>query len=86
MPRDLTSAIEDFRRARSQAVLEQIVARLTGASNELFCYEDVSQMLKASDAEPRGVQDIPLDAIVGSVGQCADFTRSFLPKLDRDAD
>jgi nucleotide-binding universal stress UspA family protein len=84
MPRDLTSAIEDFRRARSQATLEQIVARLTGESDELLCYEDVRQKLKATGAQTRGLQEIPLDAIVGSVGRCSDFTRSFLPRQDEN--
>ena len=34
--------------------------------------------------EPIGVQTIPLDAIVGSVGRYADFTRQFLPRQDSD--
>jgi hypothetical protein len=31
-----------------------------------------------------GVQPVPLSAIAGSVGRCADYTRSFLPLKDSD--
>jgi hypothetical protein len=78
------SANQDFRRARSRATLEEIMARLTGRSAELLCYPDVRQNLRATTPTSRGLQDIPLDAIVGSVGRCTDFTRSFLPLKDSD--
>jgi nucleotide-binding universal stress UspA family protein len=80
----LASAIHDFRRARRQAQLEQVMARLTGASTELLNYEDVRQKLKGSRVTSRGLQDIPIDAIIGSVGRYTDFTRSFLPRQDED--
>lgn len=73
-------AIEDFRRARRRAALQKILARLRGRSDELLAYEDVRQMLKAEETVPQGLQRIPLDAIVGSVGRQADFTRTFLPR------
>jgi nucleotide-binding universal stress UspA family protein len=82
----LVSAIQDFRRARSQAKLEQVMARLTGASTELLNYEEVRQKLKGTRTTSRGLQDIPIDAIIGSVGRYADFTRSFLPRQDADED
>lgn len=78
------SAAEDFARARRRAAMEEIMARLTGKSAELLSYEEVREKLHASGATPRGVQEIPLDAIVGSVGRYTDFTRSFLPKQDSD--
>jgi nucleotide-binding universal stress UspA family protein len=81
---NLASAAQDFYRARRQAALEEILARLTGKSNDLLCYEDVRQKLKARGTVARTLKDIPLDAIVGSVGRCADFTRSFLPRQDSD--
>jgi len=78
------SANEDFRRARSRATFEEILARLTGKSAELLCYPDVRHNLRATTSTSRGLQDIPIDAIVGSVGRCTDFTRSFLPLKDSD--
>jgi len=76
-------AVRDFRRARLQAKLEQLMAQLTGKSSHLLSYEDVSRQLRASRMVDRGIQDIPLDSIVGSVGRYRDFTRSFLPLVDR---
>lgn len=79
-----SSAAEDFARARRRAAMEQIMARLTGKSAKLLSYEEVREKLIATGSTPRGVQEIPLDAIVGSVGRYADFTRSFLPRQDSD--
>jgi len=80
----LSSAMSDFRKARQRAVLELILARLTGKSAHLLSFDDVRQKLRASGSMPRGLQDIPLNAIVGSVGRYSDFTRSFLPRQDSD--
>jgi nucleotide-binding universal stress UspA family protein len=76
------SALRDFHEARRRAALEAIMARLTGKSIDLFAYDDVRHKLKARGSVERGLQDIPLDAIVGSVGRYTDFTRSFLPRRD----
>lgn len=73
-------AMQDFQQARQQAVLEQLTARLLGRSDELLSYADVRQKLKGLESSSRELREIPLDAIVGSVGRYKDFTRSFLPK------
>jgi hypothetical protein len=80
----LAGATEDFRRARTRVILEQIRARLRGESAALVCYDDVQGAVKADSKISRGLQDIPIDAIVGSVGRCTDFTRTFLPLRDID--
>jgi nucleotide-binding universal stress UspA family protein len=80
------SARNDFNEARAQASLQEVLARLTGKSNELLSYEEVAEKLKLNVRSERGVYDIPLDAIVGSVGRYTDFTRTFLPlkSINRD--
>lgn len=75
----LSDALGDFREARSQAVLQQILGRVRGESVELLSYEEVRQMLRASSSAEAGLRDIPLGAIIGSVGRYTDFTRTFLP-------
>jgi hypothetical protein len=75
-------AVKDFRRARSLASREKIVALLGGRPAELICYEDVPKGLRDVHITSRGLRDIPIDAIVGSVGRCTDFTRSFMPLRD----
>lgn len=76
----LAVALGDFREARSQAVLQEILARVRGEPVELLSYEEVRQMLRATDSAEAGLRDIPLGAIIGSVGRYTDFTRSFLPR------
>jgi nucleotide-binding universal stress UspA family protein len=78
------SAVKDFREARRRAAMEQIMARLTGRTAELLSYDEVRAKLKANTGRHVGLRDIPLDAIVGSVGRHSDFTRSFLPRQDSD--
>ncbi len=77
-------AVRDFREARRRAALEQALARLTGATTDLLSYEEVRRKLRANTLRPRGLQDVPLDAIVGSVGRYTDFSRTFLPLHDAD--
>lgn len=77
-------AIGDFRRARFRAKVEQVLARLSGRSAELLEYEQVRRRLRATSQVSRGLQSIPLDAVVGSVGRARDYTRSFLPRQDED--
>ncbi|MCA9973820.1 MAG: universal stress protein [Anaerolineales bacterium] len=79
------AALRDFRRARQRATLERILARLTQQPAELLDYDEVRQKLHAGKSTPRGLRQIPLDAIVGSVGRYADFTRSFLPRRESSA-
>ena len=80
----LQMAIHDFHSARKRAAIQEILARITGRSTQLFSYEDVAQKLKLRIRTERGVQHIPLDAIVGSVGRYTDFTRTFLPRRAND--
>ena len=78
------AAIQDFHHARQRAVLQAVMARLTGQSAELLNYEDVARQLKLGNRAERGLQEIPLAAIVGTVGRYGDFTRTFLPRHDND--
>lgn len=83
---NLNSAIEDFQSARQKATVEGILARLQGKSNRLLSFDEVAKKLKLQARSERGIQTIPLDAIVGSVGRYTDFTRTFLPRNADDKD
>lgn len=80
------AAVNDFYRVRNQAVLKEIIARFSGKSTELLSYEEVRQKLRAYQGVEQGLKEIPLDAIVGSVGRYSDFTRDFLPRRNVDRD
>jgi nucleotide-binding universal stress UspA family protein len=85
IPESAGAAAQDFRHARRQAALRGIIARLTGRSTDLLPYEEVRRKLKGRVSPKRELRDIPLDAIVGSVGRYSDFTRDFLPRSDSAA-
>ncbi|MBL6983120.1 MAG: ParB N-terminal domain-containing protein, partial [Anaerolineales bacterium] len=80
------SAVSDFREARRKAALQGVMARITGKPTELLSYEEVRQKLHALESGVQKLRDIPLDAIVGSVGRYTDFSRDFLPLMDSDQD
>lgn len=80
----LATAVSDFRRLRRRAAVESLLSRITGADTELLPFEEVRQKLRATAAGDRQLREVPLDAIVGSVGRYHDFTRSFLPRSDSD--
>lgn len=74
----------DFRRARRQADLRELLAVIGGREAPLLSYDDVRRRLRAVESPARYLEDVPLDAIVGSVGRTVDFTREFLPRTDAD--
>jgi nucleotide-binding universal stress UspA family protein len=76
----IQEALFDFRRARRRAILSEILGRFTGTEKELLSFEEVRKMLKTQGSLERGLQDIPLNAIIGSVNRYEDFTRNFLPR------
>lgn len=73
-------ADRDFDRLRAKAFWRSIWARIRGQHDELLNFEEVKHKLRLSDERYIGLREIPLDAIVGSVGRTTDFTREFLPK------
>ena len=77
-----SSAIEDFYRARNKAKMKEIIARFTGEPTDLLSYDVVRSHLKIQGLSMIGLKDIPVDAIVGSLGRYNDFTRDFLPRKD----
>lgn len=79
------TALADFRQARRQAAMQDILARFTGKPVQLLPFSDVYKKLRASGMADRGLKEIPIEAIVGSVNRYSDFTRSFLPRGDHDA-
>ena len=77
-------AIQDFQSAHLRAKLQGVLARVTGRSNELLSYEEIASKLRLQGRSDKGIQMIPVDAIIGSVGRYTDFTRTFLPRRVED--
>ena len=74
------SAEARFDRARRQALIQEILAIVSRRSPELLRFDEVRRRLWGKQEIRRGLQEIPLDKIVGSVGRYRDFTRTFLPR------
>ncbi len=81
-PSTRSAAVQRFQRARRQANRERMSARLTGRETTLLPFDAVRSQLRQQSPLYRGIQEAPLDAIVGSVGRYREFTRQFLPLND----
>jgi len=73
-------SLRDFDRARRKAFMQSILSLLTRRSLDLLPYDQVREQLRLHSRRFRGLQEVPLDQIVGSVGRYRDFTRTFLPR------
>ncbi|GAB4425309.1 MAG: DUF4032 domain-containing protein [Anaerolineae bacterium] len=70
----------DFDRAHRWAFFQDLLSALRYHPVDLLPFEAVHEKLHLGHKSYRGLQEIPLDAIVGSVGRYEDFTRSFMPR------
>lgn len=77
---NLVEGANRFQTARMQAFWQEMLGLLRGKSSELLSFEDVRARLRLREENYRGLQDVPLDQIAGSVGRYRDFTRNFLPR------
>ncbi len=69
-----------YQNARMRAFWDEMFSLIRGKPAELLSFEDVRSRLRLREEYFKGMQDIPLDKIVGSVGRYREFTRNFLPK------
>lgn len=75
-------SLRNFDSARRKAFVQRILAFITRQSLDLLPFEQVREQLRLRDRHFRGLQEVPLNQIVGSVGRYQDFTRTFLPRSD----
>jgi len=72
-------AHDDFDRARRRAFLTEITSFLGRRPNTLLSFEEVQRALPIHGQFYRGMQQVPVAAIQGSVDRYHDFDRNFLP-------
>lgn len=72
--------VNKFQGLRAKAFLQEMMGLLRGQSAELLSFEEVRARLRLREESYKGLQDIPLTKIVGSVGRHRDFTKHFFPK------
>jgi hypothetical protein len=75
-------AVDDFNRARGKAILSQIQHFLNTDRNKLLSLYDVKEILSPKNETYKGMQEVPVNLIVGSEGRYRDFNKFFLPNAD----
>jgi hypothetical protein len=65
------------------AFWEEVTALMRGKPAELMSFEDIRARLRLSEESYKGLQNVEIDKIVGSVGRYRDFTLNFLPKSSK---
>jgi uncharacterized ParB-like nuclease family protein len=73
-------AEEDWNRARLKVLYQVVVCFFKQCSVDLLSFENVRSGLHLGQKIDRGLQEIPLDQIRGSVGRFEDFTSAYLPR------
>jgi hypothetical protein len=76
----------DYSRARRRQVLSRLASRLRGQPGDIHVilpFDEVVEALGRRGQKPLGLQVIPLESIVGTVGRSRDFDRSFRPASNR---
>lgn len=78
--------ISVFQNARRRAFWQEILGLFRGKSAELLSFDDIKARLRLREESYKGLQNVPLDRIVGSVGRYRDFTNNFLPRNSTSQD
>lgn len=72
----------DWKRARRAAFVQDVLATFRQRPVDLLSFEGVRERLQLRERRYLGLQDVPLDNIIGSVGRYQNFTRDFFPRQD----
>jgi len=76
----LPNTMRLWEQARRKAFVQDVLSALTQRQSDLLPFDEVRSSLRLTNARYLGLQDVPLDQIVGSVGRYQDFTRAFFPR------
>jgi len=76
-------ASNDFERARRKSFRNDLRATFGGRPNWLMAFEEVQRSIPIKGQTYKGMQEVPVSAIVGSVDRYHDFDRAFLPTQTR---
>lgn len=77
-----TESRRNWERARQAAFFEDLMGLFSDKTN-LLSFEEVRRGLRLGQKNYKGIQEIPISQIRGSVGRYRDFTSTFLPRIDK---
>ena len=83
---DESNAGDDFERALLKGFWRRVENWLRGRPNELLSYHEVRRRLPIQGQRDLGLQQVNVDAIIGSVGRWRDFDRAFFPTQEATRD
>ena len=72
--------MQDWQEARRDAFVQQVLTAFTRRPSDLLPFEEVRRKLRLYNVHYLGLQNVPLDQIIGSVGRYQDFSRTFFPR------
>jgi hypothetical protein len=73
---------EDWRNARRKVLYKEVVCLIKRCSVDLLSFQEMQSELHLHQQLNRGLQEIPLAQIKGSVGRFDDFDAAFMPRKD----
>lgn len=76
------ASIARFEKARRQALRDEVSAKLTGRDTRMLPFDEIRHKLRQQHPLYQGIQEIPVENVVGSVGRYKEFNRHFLPLND----
>ena len=76
-------AQDDFERAYRRGFWRKLSSWFTGERNELLPFHAVRERIPIRGQHYIGLQQVPVEQIVGSLGRYRDFDRAFLPRQAR---
>ena len=71
-----------FDAARREALIRDLLGTLLGRPVDLLPFDEVRERLRLSKLVDRGLRDVPLEKIVGTLGREREFNRAFLPRAE----
>ena len=75
--------VNAFQSARMGAFWEDMLALLRGKSAELLSFDEIRARLRLREEYYKGLQEVLVEQVVGSVGRYKDFTSKFLPRKNK---
>jgi hypothetical protein len=70
----------DFEKARQKAFMNDIKSAISGRPNDLIPFHELRRRLSPEGESYRGMREVPVSQIVGSMDRFRDFDRTFLPR------
>lgn len=71
-----------FDKAKRAALMRDLVAFVLRRPADLLPFDEARERLRLKRVVDRGVREVPLDLIVGTLGREREFNRAFLPRLE----